>query len=187
MGQAGKLQSTRWRRAVQPLSPVPLYTGRPAGPGHRPPSPALAVRALHAEHFGLVVAGGRHHDGGIPGGGDGAQGGAGGFWSLSSDRLAVTPGPSCLRAGRPAPKLPGVPKGWGEVPAHPPRPPASRKKGGLGAPRSLVDGKVEDFGGVPPVLADHLPRAGVPEPHGPVQAAGVHHGRALLPQQLHDP
>lgn len=65
--------------------------------------------------------------------------------------------------------------------------PSTQQGRGLQVARSLVDGKVEDFSGVPSVLADHLPQAGVPEPHGPVQAAGVHHGRALLPQQLHDP
>lgn len=65
--------------------------------------------------------------------------------------------------------------------------PSTQQGSGYGGPHSLVDGEVEDFGRVPSVLADHFPRASIPEPHGPVQAAGVHHGRALLPQQLHNP
>jgi len=66
VGQAEKLQSTRWRRVVKPISPVPLYMSCLAEASHYPSALTLAVRALHAEHFGLVVAGGRHHNGGIP-------------------------------------------------------------------------------------------------------------------------
>lgn len=38
-----------------------------------------------------------------------------------------------------------------------------------------------------PILADQLPGASIPQAHGTIQAAGVDHSRAVLPQQLHDP
>lgn len=66
-GQAGKLQSTHRRRVVKPISLIPLYTSHPAEPGHHPSAQLLAIGALDAEHFGLVVTRGRHHNGGVPG------------------------------------------------------------------------------------------------------------------------
>lgn len=52
---------------MKPISLIPLYTSHLAEPGHHPLAQFLAVRALDTEHFGLVVARGRHHNGGIPG------------------------------------------------------------------------------------------------------------------------
>lgn len=66
VGQAGKLQSRHWRRVVKPISLLPLYRSHLAGPGHHPSTQFLAIRALDAEHFGLVVTRGCHHNGGIP-------------------------------------------------------------------------------------------------------------------------
>lgn len=69
-----KLQSTQWRRVVKPC-PSSLKAQGSA----RTPSldTVLAIRALDAEHFGLVVARGGHHNGGIPAGRQGSEVGLG--------------------------------------------------------------------------------------------------------------
>lgn len=77
MGQAGKLQSTHGRRVVKPISLLPLYTSHLAEPGHHRSAQLLTIRALDAEHFGLVVTRGRHHNGGIPVGRRGSEMGLG--------------------------------------------------------------------------------------------------------------
>lgn len=56
---------------------------------HTVPQQLLAIRALDAEHFGLVVTRGRHHNGGIPRWGEAElRDGAGGFERPSPMPLA---------------------------------------------------------------------------------------------------
>lgn len=186
-GRQEKLQSTHWRRVVKPCPSTLKAQGSARTPSL---DTVLAIRALDTEHFGLVVARGGHHNGGIPAGRQGSEVGLGASSipdhhpqpssevlhyplrppSLSMDLgLSPTLGPNHKGTQRRAIAAPSTHQGRGQ-----------------GGACSLVDSEVKDFSRVPSVLADHLPRAGVPEAHSPVQAAGIHHGRALLPQQLHD-
>lgn len=50
----------------------------------------------------------------------------------------------------------------------------------------LAEGKVQDLSSVAPVVSKQAASPGIPETYNTVQATGVHHSSASLPQQLNN-